>query len=314
MTSLLSFDMEEWFHGLTDAEPASRASMESTIEEEFDFIAEVLAGSGRSATFFVLAEVARSHPQVVRRIAEAGWEVASHGAGHRCVYESSRAQFRERLRRSVRELEDVSGSKVRGYRAPLWSIDSTTEWAIEVMLDQGLEYDSSVFPMGRRDPRRPFYLRSAGGVILEVPPMPVRLGRLFWSLSSGISLRLLPWWLYRALLRHEAKRSGYLHLYLHPWELSTAGWNLAGVALEKRAFFTLGRRGACAKFRRLIRQFAFGSVAEALESIRASTTEIRDFDEITFYRVPKSGVLQPLRSGGVGALSLSAKKGGRRSP
>jgi len=167
----LSFDLEEWFHAVPDFAADDWAAKESTVEEEFDLIAAELARAGRSATFFVLSEAARAHPRMVRRIVEAGWEVASHGSGHACLYDSSPERFRESLRRSVGQLEEIAGVKVRGFRAPLWSLGPRTEWAIEVMLDEGIEYDSSVFPLGRRDPGGPFLLSSAGGDILEVPPM-----------------------------------------------------------------------------------------------------------------------------------------------
>jgi polysaccharide deacetylase family protein (PEP-CTERM system associated) len=282
--TVLSFDVEEWYQGVPVFTAADCAARGSTLEEEFDLIATELAHAGRSATFFVLAEVARSHPRMVRRIAEAGWEVASHGSGHRCVYETSPAEFRESLRRSVREIEDVSGVKVRGYRAPMWSLGPGVEWAVEAMLAEGIEYDSSVFPMGRRDPRGPFLLRSGGGVILEVPPMPVRVGGLFCPLASGVCLRCFPAALYPALVRHEARRSGYLHVYLHPWEFSRRSRHLAGLAPARRLYFNVGRRGAYAKFRRFVRDLAFASVAEQMESIHRMAAEARSLDEITCYR------------------------------
>lgn len=286
MISVLSFDVEEWYHGVPDFSADDCAARGSTLEEEFELIATDLADASRSATFFVLAEIVRSHARMVRRIAEAGWEVASHGSGHRCLYETTPADFRESLRRSIRELEDVSGVKVRGYRAPMWSLGPGAEWAVEAMLDEGLEYDSSIFPLGRRDPARPFLLRSDGGVILEVPPMPVRLGGVFCPLTAGVLLRSSPWALYRALVRHEARRSGYLHVYLHPWELSRRRRDLAGLAPVKRLYFNLGRRGAHAKFRRFVRDLAFASVAEQMESIHGMASGTRSLDEITCYRAP----------------------------
>ncbi len=284
MIAVLSFDVEEWYQGVPVFTAADRASRGSTLEEEFDLIATELAHAGRSATFFVLAEVARSHPRMVRRIAEAGWEVASHGSGHRCVHETSPAEFREGLRRSVREIEDVTGVKVRGYRAPMWSLGPGVEWAVEAMLAEGIEYDSSVFPMGRGDPCGPFLLRSGGGAILEVPPMPIRIRGLFCSLASGVYLRCFPVALYLALMRHEARRSGYVHVYLHPWEFSRRSRDLAGLVPPRRLYLNVGRRGAYAKFRKLVREFTFTSIAEQMESIRGMATGERSLDEITCYR------------------------------
>ncbi len=115
-------------------------------------------------------------------------------------------------------------------------------------------------------------------------PMPVRVGGLFCPLASGVCLRCFPVALYPALVRHEARRSGYLHVYLHPWELSRRSRDFAGLAPGRRLYFNVGRRGAYAKFRRFVRDLAFASVAEQMESIRRMAAEARSLDEITCYR------------------------------
>jgi polysaccharide deacetylase family protein (PEP-CTERM system associated) len=280
MTPILSFDVEEWLHGVPHLRAAAEASTQSTVEEEFDLVAEPLAHAGCSATFFVLAEVARAHPRIVRRIVEAGWEVASHGSGHRSVAGSDRRQFRESLRRSVAEIEDLSGAKVRGYRAPMWTVDATTEWAIEEMLEAGLEYDSSVFPEGRHDARSPFWLGSAHAWMLEVPPAPLWVGPLWWPLAGGLSQRLLPVGLYRALLCREARRTGYVHMYFHPWEFTTRAWGLEGLGPMMRAFFTIGRRAATEKLAWLLREFRPSSIGSAIEGLRACAAPRRRLREI----------------------------------
>ena len=180
MLALLSFDIEEWFHGVPDFSAASWAGRQSTIEEEFGLIAAALADAGQAATFFVLEEVARAHPRLVREVAAAGWEVASHGAGHRTVHELGRTEFRESLRRSLGTLEDLTGRKVIGYRAPMWSLGGATEWAVEVLREQGIQYDSSILLARRGDPRAPFVLRAGGAEILEIPPR-----RCGWARSSS---------------------------------------------------------------------------------------------------------------------------------
>jgi len=293
MISLLSFDVEEWFHGVPDFAPGDWPSKESTLAEEFDLVAGPLAETGRSATFFVLSEVAASHPGLVRRIDEAGWEVASHGAGHGAVYESGEPEFRESLRRSVGALEELTGRKVRGFRAPMWSLRPGCEWAVEVLLSEGIEYDSSLLISGRSDPRGPFLLSSGGAEIVEVPPSPVRLAGCFYPLAGGFSQRLVPRVFYRRWLGRAARRAGYLHAFYHPWELSTRARDFGGLTWEKRFFFSVGRGAGPAKYRWLLESFEMDSVAGSIGLIRERATEtIVPLDEITCYAVKKSGWLQ----------------------
>lgn len=289
MIALLSFDVEEWFHAVPDFSPDDWSRKPSTIEEEFDLIASRLAAAGRSATFFLLAEVARSHPRILRDIAAAGWEIASHGSGHRRVCNSSPEDFRRSVRTSVRLLEDTTGIKVQGYRAPMWSLTPQTEWAVEILIDEGLEYDSSVIPRGRRDPFVPFLISTKSGSLLEVPPTRTRIGPFFCLLASGVSQRLFPQRWYQALLCREAERHGFLHLYLHPWEISPRRRSLDAIAFQKRLYFNTGRRRACAKFPSLLRQFPFSSIASQMPSLRSLASRTCTLSQISCFKVAGTG-------------------------
>ncbi len=292
MLALLSFDIEEWFHGVPDFSTASWADRQSTIEEEFGLIAAALADAGQAATFFVLEEVARAHPRLVREVAAAGWEVASHGAGHRTVHELSPPEFRESLRRSLGTLEDLTGRKVIGYRAPMWSLGGATEWAVEVLREQGIQYDSSVLLARRGDPRAPFVLRAGGAEILEIPPAPLRLGPFFFPLSGGFAIRLLPQSVYCSLLHAFDCAARYAHFYFHPWEFSTRQRELGELTWEKRFFFTTGRKPQRAKLRWLVKRFSFRAIAPCLSELRATATQRRELASLGCYRVMKEGFLQ----------------------
>ncbi len=291
MISLLSFDIEEWFHGVPDFSSSDWPSKESTLEAEFDLIAGALTDAKRSATFFVLEEVARAFPQMVKRISDAGWEVASHGSGHGAVYESDGESFREGLRRSVGTLEDISGEKVLGYRAPMWSIMAGAEWAIEVLLEEGIQYDSSLLPSGRNDPAGPFLLSSGVAEIIEVPPAPLRYGPFFCPMAGGFSQRIMPRVLYRPRVRRAA-RDGYLHSYFHPWELTAARRDLASLSFEKRFFFSVGRKACGAKYRWLLEEFDLTSIGNSIAAIREAAQEVHMLADIGCHAVRKSGWLQ----------------------
>jgi polysaccharide deacetylase family protein (PEP-CTERM system associated) len=292
MLALLSFDIEEWFHGVPDFSAASWADRQSTVEEEFDLIAAALADAGQAATFFVLEEVARAYPRVVREVAAAGWEVASHGAGHRTVYELSATEFRESLRRSLGTLEDLTGRKVIGYRAPMWSFNGATEWAVEILREQGIQYDSSVLLTRRGDPRAPFVLRAGGAEILEVPPAPRRLGPFSCPLSGGFAIRLMPQPVYCSLLHMFDCTARYAHFYFHPWEFSTRQRDLGELTWEKRFFFTTGRKLQRAKLRWLVKRFSFSAIAPRLSELRAAATQRRELASLRGHRVPKEGFVQ----------------------
>jgi len=280
MIALLSFDVEEWFHAVPGFSGDDWRGRQSTVEAELDAINDRLVESGRSATFFVLGEVARSHPAAIRRLAESGFEVASHGSGHRFLHELAPDEFRSGLRDSVARIEDATGTKVRGYRAPMWSLTAKAAWAIEVLLDEGIEYDSSFFPLDKRDPSGPFWLRSGAGTILEIPPAPVWWRGHRLAMCLGMTFRNLPWKLYRGLVRLLPRHFKYYHLYLHPWELTSARRDLSGLGWMQRYYFRAGRRRSWAKFREATDTFAYTSIADRIDDIRRAAGISVPFDRL----------------------------------
>jgi polysaccharide deacetylase family protein (PEP-CTERM system associated) len=226
----LSFDVEEYFQ----VEAARRSGVcerdwstyVGRLDGPIDAILEMLAERGIRATFFTLGWVARNRPGVVRRIAQAGHELASHGMTHRMVTELTPEEFRDELTESRSLLEDMSGKPVEGYRAPTFSITPRTTWALDVLAECGYRYDSSVFPvahdrygMGGAPQWRHWAIGPGGGEILEIPPLTLRwLGRN-WPVGGGGYLRLLPTWLVNRGIRLACRAGQSAMIYLHPWEL-----------------------------------------------------------------------------------------------
>jgi polysaccharide deacetylase family protein (PEP-CTERM system associated) len=227
---ILSFDLEEHYRieaaaGLT-IDAAQKRHYADRLVPSTHWLLEQLARFSARATFFVVGEIARHNPGLVRAIHAAGHEVASHGWDHRRVLAMSPAAFRQDIRQSKEILEDVAGTAVRGYRAPTFSIVRQTAWAIDVLAEEGMLYDSSIYPV-RHDrygvpaaPRVPFRLRGLRHDLLEIPPATLRLCGVNAPMGGGGYFRLFPLFLTRWALRQLRASCSppVAMLYFHPWE------------------------------------------------------------------------------------------------
>src|SRR5690606_33124136 len=227
---------------------------------------------GARGTFFVLGWIAQRYPGLVRRIADAGHEVASHGWDHRRVTHQSPAEFRESVRRSKLWLEDITGRPVLGFRAPSFSIVPGREWALDVLVEEGYGYDSSLFPVrrpgygyaaARRDPH---WLDRPAGRIAEVPPATLRRLGVNLPAAGGAYLRLLPLGLIRAALRDAERRGEPATFYIHPWELDPGQPRVPVPWLTRaRHYGGLGRTEE--RVRRLLAEFSFRPIGETLPAL-----------------------------------------------
>jgi polysaccharide deacetylase family protein (PEP-CTERM system associated) len=234
---------------------------------------DLFASRSVRATFFVLGWVADRFPQLVRDIAAAGHEVASHGYWHQIVYSLTHDAFREDVRRSKGVLEDLVGRPVAGYRAPSFSITRQSLWAVDVLLDEGYRYDASIFPV-RHDrygipdaPRHTYTLERNGRAITEVPPSTMRVGGQNLAVAGGGYFRLLPYaWTRAGIARLNRRERRPAIFYLHPWEIDTEQPRLpVGLATAIRHYGNLGRTEA--RLARLLDQFRFGPVADVVEAM-----------------------------------------------
>jgi polysaccharide deacetylase family protein (PEP-CTERM system associated) len=237
----LSIDVEDWFHTANLSDVVARetwATRESRVERNTNRMLEILDASKARATFFVLGWVAERCPQLVRAISEAGHEVASHGYGHELVYSLSPGEFRSDVLRSKKYLEDLTGTAIRGYRAPCFSI---TEWAIPILQHAGFDYDSSVVPTvmhdryGRLDGMhagRPIALLDKS--FYEVCISCIQLGKRGIPWGGGGYFRVIPYalWLQgvNSILRSELP---YI-FYIHPWEIDAEQPHVPGISVTDR--------------------------------------------------------------------------------
>jgi len=201
---------------------------------------DVLEAYDVKATFFVLGWVGEHHPGLVRDIHRAGHEVACHGYNHRLIYQLTPDQFREDARKAKGILEDLIGSKVAGYRAASYSIIQETLWALDVLIEEGFLYDSSIFPIHHDrygipgSDRFPHRIARPGGSLWEFPPSTYRIFNQNIPIAGGGYLRLFPLRMTTAAMnRINEREKKPVIVYLHPWEIDVAQPRLNGRWLSR---------------------------------------------------------------------------------
>jgi polysaccharide deacetylase family protein (PEP-CTERM system associated) len=275
ITHHFTVDVEEYFQVSAFESQVSREQwdgLESRVRASVERLLRLLSEHGAGATFFILGWVAERHPDLVRDIDRAGHEVASHGWDHRRVTQQTRAGFRESVRRTKCLLEDLTGKPVLGFRAPTFSIIPGWEWALDTLIEEGHQYDSSLFPIWRpgygypRGERHPHWISRPGGQLFEIPPATLRVWGINLPTGGGAYFRLLPYGLFRATLRDHERRGVPATFYMHPWEIDDDQPRLS-VPLFARLRHYGGLRSTPERLARLLGEFRFQSIAGSLKSL-----------------------------------------------
>jgi polysaccharide deacetylase family protein (PEP-CTERM system associated) len=276
MKNALTFDVEEYYQVSAfsgQIRPEQWNGYSGRVQESTRKVLDLLDASGFKATFFVLGWVAENHAALVREIANRGHEVACHSLQHRRVFEMRADEFREDTRRAQELLQDACGQRIRGYRAPSFSITKDSLWALEILAELGFTYDSSIFPVRHPDygmpeqQRFPFRVMTLSGPIVEFPMPTLKLGRRRSPFGGGAYLRILPYWYTRWGIRHvNQEEHRPVCVYLHPWELDPEQPRMsAGLSARLRHY--AGLRGAELKLTKLLRDFEFcplGTIVQQL--------------------------------------------------
>ena len=224
----LSFDIEEHFQVAAFDCPARRRHwdvFQSRVEKNTHEILDLLESHGVKATMFILGWVAERHGDLIKRIARAGHEIACHGYAHELITAQRPANFREDVRRAKKLLEDLSGVRVLGYRAPTFSITKETLWALPILVEEGFLYDSSIVPAvhdsyGIPDANpRVHTIETNSGLLWEIPPSTCEVGWMRVPVGGGGYFRLFPYRVFRRLLKQVEREGSPLVMYFHPWEL-----------------------------------------------------------------------------------------------
>jgi polysaccharide deacetylase family protein (PEP-CTERM system associated) len=276
VVNAFSIDVEDYFQVAALAPAVPRESWptrEYRVERNTDVILNLLAERGIRGTFFILGWCGERSPELIRRIARAGHEIACHGFSHRLIYEQTPEEFREEARRSKHFLEDTIGTAVTGYRAASFSITKRSLWALDALIELGFEYDSSVFPIRHDRYGIPGASRDIGPIaapsgrtIVEFPMSAASFGGVRVPVSGGGYFRLLPYAVTRAGLKQINERTGQpFTFYLHPWEVDPEQPRLKVKAFSR--FRHYNNLHKCeGRLRRLLGEFQFSTMRDVLES------------------------------------------------
>lgn len=263
----LSVDVEDWFHVGAFENVIERGDWDGLIdrvERNVDQILEMFAEAEVQATFFTLGWVARRHAPLLRRIAEAGHELASHGWDHARVYTMDREQFGEDIRKAKAEIEDASGFALTGYRAPSFSIDHRTPWAYKELAEQGYLYSSSVAPIthdhyGWADAPRFAFRPLPWADLVEIPVTTAMFAGKRLAAGGGGFFRVLPYgfsrWAIRQVNRRDQRPAIF---YFHPWEIDPGQPRVAGAPLKSRLRHYTRLEAMSDKLRQLVHEFPWG--------------------------------------------------------
>jgi polysaccharide deacetylase family protein (PEP-CTERM system associated) len=284
VVNAMTIDVEDYFHVSVFDGVVPRhhwEGFESRVCANTDRLLQLFDAYEVKGTFFVLGWVAERHPDLVRRIVVQGHELASHGYGHRLVYDQTPKAFREDVRRAKGVLEDASGSPVLGYRAPSYSVTPKSLWALDILIEEGYRYDTSIFPI-RHDrygiplsPRHAYRLERPGGSIVEAPASTTRLGSMNLPIAGGGYFRILPYeWTRWGIGRVNRLEGMPAIFYLHPWEIYPDQPRLkTGLLSRFRHYRNLAQTEA--RLRQSLIDFKFGSMSVVLRAALASSYESR---------------------------------------
>ena len=274
VANAFTVDVEDFFQVQAFASVVDRArwgDFTPRVEANTQRLLGLLRARGIRGTFFVLGWVAERFPGLVRAIAEAGHEVASHGMSHRLVYEQTPTVFREETRRAKGLLEDLVQRPLLGYRAATYSITARSLWALDILAEEGFRYDSSIFPMhhdhyGIPDaPTEPYTLTTPNGAQLaEFPISVLRWHGLTIPVAGGGYFRLFPYSLTRWALRKINEAKEPFVFYLHPWEVDPGQPRIAGAGFKSRFRHYQNLARCESRLEQLLDDFAFVAVEDVL--------------------------------------------------
>ena len=269
----LSFDIEDWFHMVeidAVADPRLWPTLPSIVVDRTRWIVDTVGEAGVKATFFVLGWVARRHPEIAKAIADGGHEIATHSFWHRRVDRLTPDEFRQDLRESIDVLEQQSGRKVLGFRAPSFSITPGTEWAFDVLHDEGIAYDASLFPARRGHGGYPcpqaahrFDKAPSGRPMPELPMSVLKVGPVRLPFSGGGYLRLLPGVVIRKAFDRFERDNTPVVVYLHPRDFAPDCPRVP-MPLHRKFKCYVGIKSTQKKLKMLLGRYAFTTCADVL--------------------------------------------------
>jgi polysaccharide deacetylase family protein (PEP-CTERM system associated) len=280
--NILTIDVEDWFHASALTEKINSVGVDkwqSRIPHSLHRALNLLEDEKTKATFFVLGRVAERFPELVQAIKQRKHEIASHGFAHNSIYSQTKKEFKKDVKRSLLILENITGDKIKGYRAPNFSITTESLWAYEILADLGIEYTSSIFPTKHilhaygipQAPKGPFVLKlEKEKSIVEFPLSTVRILGKHFPFGGGAYLRLFPYWYNKGSIKRLNRRGKPAIIYFHAWELDPDQPRLdLNILARTRHYFNLDITEI--KIRKLLKAFRFQGIEETLQDSLKTT-------------------------------------------
>ncbi|WP_297905644.1 polysaccharide deacetylase family protein [uncultured Parabacteroides sp.] len=281
--NVLTFDIEEWFHLLDNDSTRTEEQWkhyEVRIYKNIDRIFRILDETNSKATFFVIGWIAKTYPDIVRRIAEK-YQIGSHTMNHQLVWQQSPKEFKDDVECSIKLLEDISGKKVEAFRAPGFSITEKVPWAFEVLAECGIKYDSSIFPASHAHGGMPSYPTGLPSVIkkgdMDIKEFPITfktIGGKHIVFSGGGYFRFFPYFM---ISQWTKEYEDYLISYIHPRDLDAGQPMVEGLDITRRFRSYCGLKGAEKKLRKWLTDFQFVDIKTADKSIDWNNAKIVKF-------------------------------------
>lgn len=269
MLNALSVDIEDWFQVGAFETVIARDDWDGLaqrVERNSDAVLALFERAGVKGTFFTLGWVAARYPALIRRIVEAGHEIASHGWDHQRVFTMQPEEFRADLGKARAALEDAAGERVSGYRAPSFSIDARTPWAHEILAEEGYAYSSSVAPVvhdhyGWPEAPRFAFAPLSGAEFVELPVTTARLGGRTIAAGGGGFFRLLPYRFSHWAIGQVNGREGRPAIfYFHPWEIDPGQPRVENAPLRSKVRHYSRLSAMEGKLEKLLGAFEWGRV------------------------------------------------------
>ena len=267
--NILTSDVEEWFHLLDNDSTRSEEqwkNYEVRIYENMERIFDILERTNTKATFFIIGWIAKTYPDIVKRISEK-YEIGSHTMNHQLVWQQTPEEFDKDVEQSIKTLQDITGKDVKYFRAPGFSIRKSEGWAYEILSKYGIEIDCSVFPTHHAHGGMPEYGESKPKIIthngMSIKELPITTGKVLGKqivFSGGGYFRLLPYWLIKSL---SSKSSDYMLAYIHPRDLDAGQPMIKELPLSRKFKSYVGLKNAPHKFEKWLSDFKFVDIKTA---------------------------------------------------
>ena len=264
--NILTIDFEDLFTAGILYKDVSKKGEIERLTRQTDIILEVLDSHNLKVTFFIVGFHAEKHPHLINRIVKNGHHIGTHSFAHKLIYNMTRAEFENDLKKSIDVLGDVCDQKIDSFRAPAWSFQQDkTDFFWEILSNNGIKFSSSIFPTKNflyGEPNAPRFINVRDYNIIEIPPSTVRYCGKNIPFSGGFYFRFFPYWFIKKSILRLNSIGQPVTVYIHPWELDKEVERIKGSSFKTKFIMNHNIKNNINKFRHLLNDFKFVSIED----------------------------------------------------